>query len=157
MTLHTFSRSISSVAISCSGQGCPPALLRLRLPLLALDERGDDVAHGVVVPDALPGAVERDAQQVRRGGLVQHAHHAELHVAARLGGRLGLSGLCGGVLPPCFGTKSGAWPWWLTALQRLGFTSADVVACIKEANVVGMGATGRACEQGTGHDGTRRG
>ena len=109
----------------------------------------------------------------------------------------GNAGLCGGVLPPCFGSRdtgvasraargsarlrriavgwlaamlavdaaftalvggryaggccdddeslgaeSGAWPWRLTALQRLGFTSADVVACIKEANVVGMGATG---------------
>jgi hypothetical protein len=40
------------------------------------------------------------------------------------------------------GAESGAWPWRLTAFQRLGFTSADVVACIKEANVVGMGATG---------------
>ena len=40
------------------------------------------------------------------------------------------------------GAESGAWPWRLTALQRLGFTSADVVACINEANVVGMGATG---------------
>nr|CAB3447052.1 unnamed protein product [Digitaria exilis] len=36
----------------------------------------------------------------------------------------------------------GAWPWRLTAFQLLGFTSADVLACVKEANVVGMGATG---------------
>ncbi|KAF8677292.1 hypothetical protein HU200_046777 [Digitaria exilis] len=36
----------------------------------------------------------------------------------------------------------GAWPWRLTAFQRLAFTSADVLACVKEANVVGMGATG---------------
>ncbi|PAN03569.1 hypothetical protein PAHAL_1G007400 [Panicum hallii] len=40
------------------------------------------------------------------------------------------------------GAESGAWPWRLTAFQRLGFTSTDVLACIKEANVVGMGATG---------------
>ncbi|KAG8057868.1 hypothetical protein GUJ93_ZPchr0002g25340 [Zizania palustris] len=112
-------------------------------------------------------------------------------------------GLCGGVLPPCFGSRatvvgprshssarlrhivvgwlvgmlavvgasmalfgghyayrrwyvdgagccddenlsgeSGAWPWRLTAFQRLGFTCAEVLACVKEANVVGMGATG---------------
>ncbi|TVU33674.1 hypothetical protein EJB05_25507, partial [Eragrostis curvula] len=40
------------------------------------------------------------------------------------------------------GGESGAWPWRLTAFQRLGFTSAQVLACVKEANVVGMGATG---------------
>ncbi|KAK3155814.1 hypothetical protein QOZ80_2AG0099020 [Eleusine coracana subsp. coracana] len=39
-------------------------------------------------------------------------------------------------------SSGGAWPWRLTAFQRVGFTSADVVACVKEANVVGMGATG---------------
>ncbi|XP_047078990.1 MDIS1-interacting receptor like kinase 1-like [Lolium rigidum] len=110
----------------------------------------------------------------------------------------GNAGLCGGVLPPCSGSRaaglsrargsgsarirhaalgwlvgtvavvaaftalfggwhayrrwyvvggageysSGAWPWRLTAFQRLGFTCADVLACIKESNVVGMGATG---------------
>ncbi|PKU66096.1 Leucine-rich repeat receptor-like protein kinase PXL2 [Dendrobium catenatum] len=36
----------------------------------------------------------------------------------------------------------GAWPWRLTAFQRLNFTTADVLACIKDSNVVGMGATG---------------
>lgn len=40
------------------------------------------------------------------------------------------------------GGESGAWPWRLTAFQRLGFTCAEVLACVKEANVVGMGATG---------------
>jgi serine/threonine protein kinase len=28
------------------------------------------------------------------------------------------------------------------AFQRLGFTSADILACVKESNVIGMGATG---------------
>uniref|UniRef100_A0A0E0NPK4 Protein kinase domain-containing protein n=1 Tax=Oryza rufipogon TaxID=4529 RepID=A0A0E0NPK4_ORYRU len=37
---------------------------------------------------------------------------------------------------------SGSWPWRLTAFQRLSFTSAEVLACIKEANIVGMGGTG---------------
>ncbi|XP_072989453.1 uncharacterized protein [Typha latifolia] len=45
---------------------------------------------------------------------------------------------CGGG----FGEESGPWPWRLTAFQRLSFTSADVLACVKEANVIGMGATG---------------
>lgn len=36
----------------------------------------------------------------------------------------------------------GEWPWRLMAFQRLNFTSNEVLACIKEANVIGMGATG---------------
>ncbi|CAN6476420.1 unnamed protein product [Victoria cruziana] len=36
----------------------------------------------------------------------------------------------------------GDWPWRLTAFQRLSFSSSEVVACVKEANVIGMGATG---------------
>ncbi|KAE8665125.1 Leucine-rich repeat receptor-like protein kinase PXL1 [Hibiscus syriacus] len=44
----------------------------------------------------------------------------------------------------CFERKAGngEWPWRLMAFQRLGFTAADILACIKESNVVGMGATG---------------
>ncbi|KAI9085811.1 hypothetical protein K1719_032225 [Acacia pycnantha] len=34
------------------------------------------------------------------------------------------------------------WPWRLMAFQRLNFTSAEILACIKETNVIGMGATG---------------
>ncbi|KAK7336914.1 hypothetical protein VNO77_17467 [Canavalia gladiata] len=37
---------------------------------------------------------------------------------------------------------SKGWPWRLMAFQRLGFTSTDILACIKETNVIGMGATG---------------
>ncbi|XP_027349080.1 MDIS1-interacting receptor like kinase 1-like [Abrus precatorius] len=37
---------------------------------------------------------------------------------------------------------SKGWPWRLMAFQRLGFSSTDVLACIKETNVIGMGATG---------------
>ncbi|KAE8681218.1 Indole-3-acetic acid inducible 11, putative isoform 1 [Hibiscus syriacus] len=78
-------------------------------------------------------------------------------------------GLCGGVLPPFlaaeilliggqllyrkfyssgnyfkrrFKEDNGEWTWRLMAFQRLGFTTADILACIKESNVVGMGATG---------------
>ncbi|GAB2281832.1 hypothetical protein Dimus_016396 [Dionaea muscipula] len=36
----------------------------------------------------------------------------------------------------------GDWPWRLMAFQRLGFTSNEILACIKESNVIGMGATG---------------
>ncbi|XP_009769366.1 MDIS1-interacting receptor like kinase 1 [Nicotiana sylvestris] len=38
--------------------------------------------------------------------------------------------------------SSGEWPWRLMAFQRLGFTSNDILACLKESNVIGMGATG---------------
>ncbi|KAH7662790.1 Non-specific serine/threonine protein kinase protein [Dioscorea alata] len=41
-----------------------------------------------------------------------------------------------------FDEENSAWPWRLTAFQRVSFTSSDVLACIKEANVLGMGATG---------------
>ncbi|KAK5820199.1 hypothetical protein PVK06_025245 [Gossypium arboreum] len=41
-----------------------------------------------------------------------------------------------------FEAGKGEWPWRLMAFQRLGFTAADILACIKETNVVGMGATG---------------
>ncbi|KAJ3682446.1 hypothetical protein LUZ60_015019 [Juncus effusus] len=38
--------------------------------------------------------------------------------------------------------EGGAWPWRLTGFQRVSFTSGDVLACIKEGNVIGMGGTG---------------
>lgn len=37
---------------------------------------------------------------------------------------------------------SKGWPWRLIAFQRLEFKSTDILACIKETNVIGMGATG---------------
>ncbi|KAK6940604.1 Leucine-rich repeat [Dillenia turbinata] len=41
-----------------------------------------------------------------------------------------------------FGMSGGEWPWRLMAFQRLGLTSNDILAAIKESNVIGMGATG---------------
>ncbi|XP_057839163.2 MDIS1-interacting receptor like kinase 1 [Cryptomeria japonica] len=37
---------------------------------------------------------------------------------------------------------SDEWPWRLTAFQRLSFTSTDILACIKESNIIGIGGTG---------------
>jgi len=34
------------------------------------------------------------------------------------------------------------WPWRLVAFQRISFTSSDILACIKESNLIGMGGTG---------------
>ncbi|CAO2836500.1 unnamed protein product [Amaranthus hypochondriacus] len=34
------------------------------------------------------------------------------------------------------------WPWRLVAFQRLNFSSAEILACLKESNVIGMGGTG---------------
>lgn len=34
------------------------------------------------------------------------------------------------------------WPWRLVAFQRVSFTSSDILACINESNVIGMGGTG---------------
>lgn len=41
-----------------------------------------------------------------------------------------------------FEMSTGEWPWRLMAFQRLGFTSNDILACLEESNVIGMGATG---------------
>ncbi|XP_050220886.1 leucine-rich repeat receptor-like protein kinase PXL1 [Mercurialis annua] len=34
------------------------------------------------------------------------------------------------------------WPWVVVAFQRVSFSSSDILACIKESNVIGMGGTG---------------
>ncbi|XP_057785440.1 MDIS1-interacting receptor like kinase 1-like [Salvia miltiorrhiza] len=41
-----------------------------------------------------------------------------------------------------FRKSSSEWPWRLVAFQRLNFTSAEILACVKEANVIGVGGTG---------------
>ncbi|XP_006412927.2 MDIS1-interacting receptor like kinase 1 [Eutrema salsugineum] len=38
--------------------------------------------------------------------------------------------------------SKGEWPWRLMAFHRLGFTASDILSCIKESNMIGMGATG---------------
>ncbi|KAL4367082.1 hypothetical protein GQ457_05G007520 [Hibiscus cannabinus] len=48
----------------------------------------------------------------------------------------------GGCFGEGFEAGKGELPWRFMAFQRLGFTAADILACIKETNVVGMGATG---------------
>jgi len=45
-----------------------------------------------LVPNTLPGGVQRDAEQVLCGSLVKHCRDTELQVAARLGGRRGGDG-----------------------------------------------------------------
>ncbi|XP_020225449.1 MDIS1-interacting receptor like kinase 1 [Cajanus cajan] len=46
----------------------------------------------------------------------------------------------------CFGERfykgKKGWPWRLMAFQRLDFTCSDILSCIKETNMLGMGATG---------------
>ncbi|KAL9420217.1 hypothetical protein AB3S75_037906 [Citrus x aurantiifolia] len=34
------------------------------------------------------------------------------------------------------------WPWRLIAFQRLNFTSSEILACVKESNIIGMGGNG---------------
>ncbi|KAL3523383.1 hypothetical protein ACH5RR_016217 [Cinchona calisaya] len=41
-----------------------------------------------------------------------------------------------------FKRDSTEWPWRLVAFQRLNFTSNDILACLKESNVIGVGGTG---------------
>ncbi|KAH8480956.1 hypothetical protein H0E87_031014 [Populus deltoides] len=41
-----------------------------------------------------------------------------------------------------FNNSNKAWPWTLVAFQRISFTSSDIIACIMESNIIGMGGTG---------------
>ncbi|XP_060186207.1 leucine-rich repeat receptor-like protein kinase PXL1 [Lycium barbarum] len=41
-----------------------------------------------------------------------------------------------------FNKNNSEWPWRLVAFQRLNFTSTDILACLKESNVVGIGGNG---------------
>ncbi|XP_059435687.1 leucine-rich repeat receptor-like protein kinase PXL1 [Corylus avellana] len=41
-----------------------------------------------------------------------------------------------------FNKSNEQWPWRLVAFQRISFTSCDILACIKESNLIGMGGTG---------------
>ncbi|CAI9090969.1 OLC1v1025869C1 [Oldenlandia corymbosa var. corymbosa] len=41
-----------------------------------------------------------------------------------------------------FKRENTEWPWRLVAFQRLHFTSDDIVASLKESNVIGVGGTG---------------
>ncbi|MED6173036.1 hypothetical protein PIB30_055548 [Stylosanthes scabra] len=50
------------------------------------------------------------------------------------------NGLC--FFPKGFYKGNKQWPWQLMAFQRVDFTSADILSCIKDTNVIGMGATG---------------
>ncbi|XP_015948964.1 MDIS1-interacting receptor like kinase 1 [Arachis duranensis] len=50
------------------------------------------------------------------------------------------NGLC--FFPNGFYKGNKRWPWRLMAFQRVDFTSTDILSCVKETNVIGMGATG---------------
>ncbi|XP_069153248.1 leucine-rich repeat receptor-like protein kinase PXL1 [Solanum lycopersicum] len=41
-----------------------------------------------------------------------------------------------------FNKNNSEWPWRLVAFQRLNFTSTDILACLKESNVIGIGGNG---------------
>ncbi|XP_011036356.1 PREDICTED: leucine-rich repeat receptor-like protein kinase PXL1 [Populus euphratica] len=41
-----------------------------------------------------------------------------------------------------FNNSNKEWPWTLVAFQRISFTSSDIIACIMESNIIGMGGTG---------------
>ncbi|CAN6582231.1 unnamed protein product [Malus baccata var. baccata] len=41
-----------------------------------------------------------------------------------------------------FNKTNQEWPWRLVAFQRINFTSADILACIQESNIIGMGGSG---------------
>ncbi|KAK7846603.1 mdis1-interacting receptor like kinase 1 [Quercus suber] len=50
--------------------------------------------------------------------------------------------LCNSFFEDLFKQSNELWPWRLVAFQRVSFTSSDILACIKESNIIGMGGTG---------------
>lgn len=50
--------------------------------------------------------------------------------------------LCNSIFYDWFKKSSKEWPWILVAFQRVSFTSSEILACIKESNIIGMGGTG---------------
>ncbi|KAI3521078.1 hypothetical protein L1887_10537 [Cichorium endivia] len=41
-----------------------------------------------------------------------------------------------------FEMGKGDWLWWLMTFQKLNFSSNDILNCVKESNIIRMGATG---------------
>ncbi|XP_009783572.1 leucine-rich repeat receptor-like protein kinase PXL1 [Nicotiana sylvestris] len=41
-----------------------------------------------------------------------------------------------------FSKNNSEWPWRLVAFQRINFTSSDILTCLKESNVIGIGGNG---------------
>lgn len=96
------------------------------------------------------------------GNLVSDSRHKGLHMKHVIAGWvIGMSALLA-VLLAAFAGKSlydkwytngscfeerfemgkGDWPWRLMAFQKLNFNSTDILNCVKESNVIGLGATG---------------
>ncbi|KAL0302993.1 UNVERIFIED_CONTAM: Leucine-rich repeat receptor-like protein kinase PXL1 [Sesamum radiatum] len=50
--------------------------------------------------------------------------------------------LCSNSLTDWFKKNNTEWPWRLVAFQRLNFTTSDILSCIKESNVIGVGGAG---------------
>nr|GMC76258.1 leucine-rich repeat receptor-like protein kinase PXL1 [Ipomoea batatas] len=50
-----------------------------------------------------------------------------------------------------FKKNSSEWPWRLIAFQRLDFTSTDILSCLKESNVIGIGGSGIVYKAETQH------
>ncbi|VAI41767.1 unnamed protein product [Triticum turgidum subsp. durum] len=110
------------------------------LALGALDLSGNRLLGKI--PSSLASCARLVNLNLRHNGLTGEIPPALAKMPALAILDLSSNFLTGGI-PDNFGEyESGVWPWRLTAFQRLGFTCADVLACVKEANVVGMGATG---------------
>ncbi|KAL6501188.1 hypothetical protein OROHE_025051 [Orobanche hederae] len=50
--------------------------------------------------------------------------------------------LCSNSFTDWFKKNNSEWPWRLVGFQRLHFTSSDILACLKESNVIGIGGSG---------------
>ncbi|KAL0317519.1 UNVERIFIED_CONTAM: MDIS1-interacting receptor like kinase [Sesamum angustifolium] len=50
--------------------------------------------------------------------------------------------LCSNSFTDWFKKNNIEWPWRLVAFQRLNFTTSDILSCIKESNIIGIGGAG---------------
>ncbi|KAL2227825.1 UNVERIFIED_CONTAM: Leucine-rich repeat receptor-like protein kinase PXL1 [Sesamum indicum] len=50
--------------------------------------------------------------------------------------------LCSNSFTDWFKKNNTEWPWRLVAFQRLSFTTSDILSCIKESNIIGVGGAG---------------
>ncbi|XP_051120181.1 MDIS1-interacting receptor like kinase 1-like [Andrographis paniculata] len=50
--------------------------------------------------------------------------------------------LCGNALTDLFKKQNSEWPWRLVGFQRTSFKASDVLPCLTDVNVIGVGGTG---------------